>query len=137
MIKQIFAIFALTVIFLGLIYVIPNKNEEQTPASVFEKYGKKDGARIDGNNVVYTQEFDGYTTVTLIRFNGKDVESGISYTDYKNEDDTKKAYEALMPVGDDVKIDGTILIQKIREDEVETEYEGLTKEQLCSFFKWI
>lgn len=137
MIKQIFAIFALAIIFLGLIYTIPEKGVEDDPAAVFKKYGNKEGARIDGNNVVYTQEFDGHTTVTLIHFNGKDIKSGISYTDYKNEDDTKKAYEALMPVGDDVKIDGTILIQKIREDEVEAEYEGLTKEQLCSFFKWI
>lgn len=137
-ITTLLTLLSFVALFIGFSFLVPyNDDKESSPSAVYEKYCKKNGVCIEGDDVVYTKKFNGYTTVTLIHFNGNNVESGTSYTDYQNEEVTKKAYDALMPSGDEVQIDGTILIQTISNDEVETDYEGLTKEQLCSFLKWI
>ena len=109
-----------------------NTSNQTSAADIYNKYKSQTGAKVIGDDVVYTLTIEGQTTVAIINFNGDNISGGKSYTDLGTETDAIKACAEAVADGEIAEHEGSIVITTMSNEDI-AEYEGLPKDQLVMF----
>lgn len=97
-----------------------------------EKNKNLEGAKVDGNDVIYKPGLNQGTVTVFIHYNGKNIESATSYQDCGTEELAKATCEEMKEKGEDAKVEGkyVVVVQDANSEEYK-DYQGLSKQELC------
>lgn len=98
-----------------------------------EKNQNLEGAKVDGNDVIYKPFISQGKVTVIIHYNGNTMESATTYQDCGTEELAKTACEEAKKEGSDAKVEGKYVVvsESAESSEDYKEFKNLSKQDLC------